>query len=218
MPPTPKPSGTVVVLRDADPGLEVLLLQRATRDGSPGPWVFPGGKVEPGDVVGDDAKENARRAAARETHEESGLVIDPAALVPFTRWVTPVVRPKRFDAWFFLAAAARDDDVQVDGEEMIGHRWLTPAAGLAAPDVGLAPPQFVTLSWLAEFEDVGSARTSLATRDFITFRPEVIFQEGGECILYPGDAGYEAREPETAGPRHRLWIREGQLRYEREGV
>ena len=218
MPPTPKPSGTVVVLRDSDPGLEVLLLQRSTRDGRPGPWVFPGGKVEPDDHVGDDAKENARRAAARETHEESGLVLDPAALIPFTRWVTPVVRPKRFDAWFFLAAASQEEEVRVDGEEMVGHRWLTPDAGLADPEVGLAPPQFVTLSWLAEFRDAESATRTLATRDFITFRPEVIFQEGGECILYPGDAGYDARQPEIDGPRHRLWIRNGQLRYERDGV
>ena len=47
---TPHPSGTVVVLRDA-PELELLLLQRSTRDGQPGLWVFPGGKLEPDDGI-----------------------------------------------------------------------------------------------------------------------------------------------------------------------
>ena len=38
----PKPSATVVVIRDGAQDLEVLLLER-NRDKSP--WVFPGGKV-----------------------------------------------------------------------------------------------------------------------------------------------------------------------------
>jgi 8-oxo-dGTP pyrophosphatase MutT (NUDIX family) len=50
-PATPKPSATVIPLRDAPEGLEVLLLQRARRDGSPsGHWVFPGGKIEDQDL------------------------------------------------------------------------------------------------------------------------------------------------------------------------
>ena len=215
----PKPSGTVVVLRDGEPGLEVLLLQRASREGGPGPWVFPGGKVEAGDRHADQgAREDARRAAIRETLEESGLILDPGSLISFTRWVTPAIRPKRFDTWFFLAPVPTAASVQVDGEEMVGHRWLTPQAGLDASDVGLAPPQFVTLSWLAEFADVASATATLAAREFITFHPLVIPQEGGACILYPGDAGYEANEPEAAGPRHRLWIQGPNLRYERSHV
>jgi 8-oxo-dGTP pyrophosphatase MutT (NUDIX family) len=208
-----------VVLRDAEPGLEVLLLQRAARDGSHGPWVFPGGKVEPGDRQPDQgAREDARRAAIRETHEESGLVLDPGSLTPFTRWVTPSIRPKRFDTWFFLAPVPSETAVRVDGEEMVGHRWLTPQQGLDAPEVGLAPPQFVTLTWLAEFSDVASATATLAAREFITFHPLVIPQEGGACILYPGDAGYELREPQAAGPRHRLWMRGPELRYERSDL
>ena len=44
----PKPSGTVVLIRDAREGLEVLLLERSSRrKGRPGspksPSVFPGG-------------------------------------------------------------------------------------------------------------------------------------------------------------------------------
>src|SRR5438477_8064288 len=68
----PLPSATVVVLRDA-PGLELLLLQRSARDGQPGIWVFPGGKVDPGDQhSGAAPADDARRAAVRETAEEAG--------------------------------------------------------------------------------------------------------------------------------------------------
>ena len=75
----PKPSGTVVVLRDAEPGLEVLLLQRASRDGGAGPWVFPGGKVEPADR---DAVRRILRAAAF-TYVAGSL----ASLLNLARWL-----------------------------------------------------------------------------------------------------------------------------------
>ncbi len=61
-------AGTVVVRRAADPGFELLLMRRPDRGSFAGAWVFPGGKVEPGDVrEGDDEAEDARRAAIRET-------------------------------------------------------------------------------------------------------------------------------------------------------
>jgi len=46
----PRDAATVVVVRDAGAGLEVLLLQRAERgDHNSGAWVFPGGLLDPGD-------------------------------------------------------------------------------------------------------------------------------------------------------------------------
>ena len=51
--PPPKSSGTVVVIRDADAGLELLLLERFPKQGKPGPWVFPGGKVDASAPEGD---------------------------------------------------------------------------------------------------------------------------------------------------------------------
>jgi hypothetical protein len=38
---------------------------------------------------------------------------------------------------------------------------------------------------------------------------------GEPCILYPGDAGYEAGDPARPGPRHRLWMQKERWRYER---
>jgi 8-oxo-dGTP pyrophosphatase MutT (NUDIX family) len=46
----PRPAATVVLLRDADEGLEVLMIRRhAQSDVLGGAYVFPGGKLDPAD-------------------------------------------------------------------------------------------------------------------------------------------------------------------------
>ena len=213
----PKPSGTVVVLRDAE-DLEVLLLQRASRDGKPGAWVFPGGKVDATDRRKDaSAEHDARRAAAREAAEEAALALEPETLVPISRWITPKISPKRFDTWFFLVQAERSAAIRVDGQEIGAHRWLRPREALSGHHDGsvrLAPPTFVTLCWLTEFQRGAEALDTWAPRPIPLFEPRIVRQPDGACILYAGDAGYEAIDPNAPGPRHRLWAGAGSWRYE----
>ena len=106
---TPRPAASVVLLRDGAAGPEILYLRR-----SPdlkfmgGYWVFPGGRIDPGDHLrdgGSDELAPARQAAAREAHEEAGVTVDPAALHPICQWTTPATSPIRFATWFFAAAA-----------------------------------------------------------------------------------------------------------------
>jgi 8-oxo-dGTP pyrophosphatase MutT (NUDIX family) len=219
-PPEPKPSATVVLLRDAGPGLELLLLQRAPRDAKAGPWVFPGGKVEPADVIAGDAasRESALRAAVRETQEEAGLALDQSRLVAISRWITPEISPQRFDTWFFLGAVDPSHEVVVCGSEMVAHRWIAPRTALAAHGSGelsLAPPTFVTVSWLLEHARASDAVRALASAAFVTFRPRIHRTPEGAVMLYPGDAGYEANDPTRAGPRHRILALASGWRYER---
>ena len=50
--PAPTPSSTLLLLRDADLGLEVFMLERHRQiDFAPGAMVFPGGKLDPEDAV-----------------------------------------------------------------------------------------------------------------------------------------------------------------------
>ena len=72
-PPLPGRSAVAVVLRDARPGLETLLIRRAERAGDPwsGHMAFPGGRAGPDEPLLD--------TAVRETAEEVGLDLSRGA-------------------------------------------------------------------------------------------------------------------------------------------
>ncbi len=215
----PHPSATVILLRDRDAQVDVLLLRRSENiETHGGFWVFPGGRVDAEDRTDPyDPLESARAAAVREVAEESGLEIDGEELVPVSRWVTPPVMPKRFDTWFFIAGAG-DAQVEVDGEEIDLHRWLTPTAALEAfrsKELQLPPPTFVTLTMLEQFSTVDSALATLRRRSPEEFLPRIERFDGGAASLYHGDAGYESGDIDAPGPRHRLWFLDDGWRYER---
>jgi len=213
------PAATAVVLRDAPGALEVLLLKRSSQLAfHGGAWVFPGGRIDPGDAGPGGEEGAARRAAAREAQEEAGLLLDPAQLVQISHWTTPEGLPKRFATWFFVGRTEATQ-IRVDGGEIHAHAWRTPGAALAARargEIELPPPTFVTLATLERFqraEDALCAARAVAPRIFL---PRVVRIAGGSCSLYPADAGWEARDPERAGPRHRLLMLESGWSYVRE--
>jgi 8-oxo-dGTP pyrophosphatase MutT (NUDIX family) len=81
-PVVPKPAATIILLRDGDAGLEVLLLQKASgKHFAAGAMVFPGGKVEPADIAfagatpNEDPFATLKIAAVREMYEECGLML-----------------------------------------------------------------------------------------------------------------------------------------------
>src|SRR5690606_28969880 len=106
------PAATVLLLRDVHGTVEVLMLRKNRGQAFGGMWVFPGGRVEEADhhAADDDGTADgrelaaARRAAERETLEETGLVLADADFVPFSHWVPPPETPRRFATWFFAAA------------------------------------------------------------------------------------------------------------------
>ncbi len=214
------PSATIVLVRDASDSLEVLLVRRSKKlNFHGGAWVFPGGKIDPEDHPTDgrdDPHGTARRAAVRELREEASLEIEEEHLRAVSRWITPEFMPKRFDTWFFIAPALRYD-VVVDGGEIREFRWAPPAAALEeqrAGSIELPPPTFVTLTELARCADVAQALDSLTAHEPRRFTPRICNIEGGACSLYEGDSGYESLDPETPGPRHRLWLLDSGWRYE----
>ncbi|GIR70917.1 MAG: hypothetical protein CM15mP74_21680 [Halieaceae bacterium] len=129
----------------------MLLLKRSEAlKHMPGLWVFPGGKVE-ADDPGEGDFERARSAAARECHEEAGVVLRTDLLAPFSHWLTPVVVKRRFATWFFWAQVPADTTVQVDGSEITAHQWWQPAHAIAAHhagDLAMTPPLwFRCMTW-----------------------------------------------------------------------
>lgn len=173
-----RPAATVVLLRDGADGLEVWLQQRGhTLAFAASMWAFPGGRVDDdedtsgvghdlrrdvtvwGDVDADVAAAHVA-AAVRETWEESGVRLDPATLVPWTRWVTPPGESRRFDARFYLAACPRDQSPRpLTGEVAAGEWFVVRAAvdAFAAGALPMWPPTISTLVSLTSFDDVESA-------------------------------------------------------------
>jgi 8-oxo-dGTP pyrophosphatase MutT (NUDIX family) len=206
-------AATVVLLRDGDNGLEVLLGRRSSKlKFHGGAWVFPGGRVEPEDYAGDvaDVAAAARRAAVREAKEEAGVDVDPDALVHLSNWTTPDGAPKRFATWFFVGPVAGGDAV-ADGAETETLQWFTPAEALAAQEAGeieLAPPQHVTLLDLREYADVERAMAAIDAADAIDYLPRFYHAPTvGALCIYVGDVAYDDFSLlDAEGPRHRLHL------------
>src|SRR3954467_7903120 len=129
-PATPRLAATVVVLRGGGDRLEVLMGRRTPKARfMGGAWVFPGGSV--------DAGEELRATAVREAFEEVRIALpDPAALVPFARWITPPEVSIRFDTYFFLAGAPDGAEAIPDGQEIVDARWFEPARALEGAETG----------------------------------------------------------------------------------
>ncbi len=207
-----EPAATVVLLRDGpNEELEVLMIHRGVDTAFGGMWAFPGGKIDDEDVPEGsepDPMPAARRAAVRETLEETGLVIDEESLVYWSHWLPPDDSRRRFSAWFFVAATDdrhHDDHVTIESGEVIEHRWVAPAVALAMQASGealIAPPTFVTLEQLVRYGDVVSA---IAAADPIEFKTEIAHApDGARICLWDGDAGYGLADPRVQGPRRRL--------------
>lgn len=220
--PEARPAATLILLRDTDAGLQVLMVRRnATLKFYGGAWAFPGGRVDPEDCGEGETLESlatVKRAAVRELREEVALTIAPEQLTWMSLWITPVVRPKRFKTWFFVAAID-DHNVRVDGGEIDAHQWLTFEQAFAAhraQEMELPPPTFVTLTELSRFSTAAEALRALSEREPLHYFPKLLPIEGGVCSLYERDAGYDSDDVTREGVRDRLVMLPSGWRYERD--
>jgi 8-oxo-dGTP pyrophosphatase MutT (NUDIX family) len=223
--PDPVPAASVIVLRKGATGMEVLLLRRSKKaDYLAEAWVFPGGMVEPEDGEDPAALETARAAGCRETLEEAGIRLDPAALVPYSQWCPPPESPKRFLTWFFVAEMSDLDDVTIDGAEITDHVWVRPADGLAARDAGrvtLMPPTWMALHDLCDQPsidavlDLARSRTPAYWETHLAFLPREDDPDKVDVVaLWEGDAGYDACDATAPGARRRLHMGEAAWFYD----
>ena len=215
------PAATVVLLRDGSDGLETLMLRRNSKLAFVGGmWVFPGGRVDPGDQEGlapADELGHARRAAVREAQEEAGIEVEEASLVTLSHWTPPPITPKRFLTWFFLAPAPAGE-VVIDEGEIHDHQWMRPGDALRrrdAQEIELAPPTWVTLHELARHARVADALAAARAREPERFETRIGMSPAGPVALWFGDAGFEDGDAERPGARHRLRMTDEAWVYER---
>ncbi len=198
----PRAAATLVVLRRAAGGLQVLLTRRAAnlRFGA-GTWVFPGGGVDESDA-------DPRAAAVREAAEEAGVEVDPSTLIPLTRWVTPPRMSSRFDARFFGAFAPPDTAARAASPEVAAVAWLGAADALEGHARGELPmwlPTFVTLQQLDGLPDEEAVRAAFragaAAPPDITVRGDVL-----RTVEQPWAGGVEGRRATGWIVGRREWV------------
>lgn len=180
--PAPLPAVSVIPVRERVGALEVFIQHRVhTMDFAPGVVVFPGGRVDPIDesTAYQSGISVAEACAVREVAEEAGAVIDPADLIPWDRWITPVGYPKRFDVEFFLLPVADGSEFVHSTGEAIDSVWMPVADLVIAVETGqlnMVPPTRTII------DELSALRTLKAT---VALQPEVVAVHQDIATLRP---------------------------------
>ena len=136
-------------------------------------------------------------AGMAELLESEDLELAIEALVPFAHWITPPFMPKRFDTWFFLAAAPPQQIAMHDGREMVDSLWLRPADALAQAAAGrhsLVPVTQMNVAKLGFSGSVAEALAAARAATIVTVEPQCTPQAGGMLLRIPPEAGYRVDE------------------------
>ncbi len=119
------------------------------------------------------------------------LVLRSDLLRPWSRWITPAVEPRRFDARFFAAALPPGQRTRDVGGEAAAVTWIAPGAAVEAGrrgEITLWPPTAVSL---AELTACGNLEAALAgPRELIPRLPEILIREGAVWLTVPGVQEY----------------------------
>jgi hypothetical protein len=114
--------------------------------------------------------------------------------VPYAHWITPEGMPKRFDTWFFLAAAPPAQIGAHDGKESTDSIWLSPREALEGGESGRFKLPFPTtrnLIRLGKQPNVRAALDDMKDRPIVTVMPVMTKLNGGRQLRIPAEAGYD---------------------------
>ena len=125
---------------------------------------------------------------------DNGLVLALDELVPYAHWITPEGMPKRFDTWFFLAAAPPEQAGAHDGKESTDSIWVSPREALAGGESGRFKLPFPTTRNLIKLGKQPSVRAALEDsrgRPVVAVMPVMTKLNGGRQLRIPREAGYD---------------------------
>ena len=125
---------------------------------------------------------------------DNGVQLALDELVPYAHWITPEGMPKRFDTWFFLAAAPPEQAGAHDGRESTDSIWVSPREALAGGESGrfkLPVPTTRNLIRLDKQPNVKAALDDSGGKKVVTVMPVVTKLNGGRQLRIPADSGYD---------------------------
>lgn len=133
--------------------------------------------------------------------KEHGLLPDLSSLVPMSRWITPTIEPRRFDAVLFLASTPEGQTHDSWGESP-NNTEVCELHVLAAPDaiamhrggtILLPPPTLATLECVAAAGGVNTLKMrATESKDLLPYCPHAVFTSDGKLLLtLPGHPNFE---------------------------
>jgi 8-oxo-dGTP pyrophosphatase MutT (NUDIX family) len=135
-----------------------------------------------------------RRTTFLKVLTDNRLLLALDELVPYAHWITPEGMPKRFDTWFFLAAAPPEQAGAHDGRESTDSIWVSPREALAGSESGRFKLPFPTtrnLIRLGKQNSVQAALDDSRGRAIATVMPVMTRLNGGRQLRIPLEAGYD---------------------------
>jgi 8-oxo-dGTP pyrophosphatase MutT (NUDIX family) len=168
--------------------------------------------------------QNRSGATFRGKIAREGWVLALSFLRPWSHWITPVVRPKRYDTRFYLAGMPQGQECLPDQREMTHGLWIRPEEALERNMNGnlrLGPPTLVTLHEIMNGHRLspghGEAERTLWGETRV---PRWIVTSRGPVLMLPWDPdfseahpvdrpGFETRPLPVGVPFSKLWLDNG---------
>jgi 8-oxo-dGTP pyrophosphatase MutT (NUDIX family) len=137
---------------------------------------------------------NEGKTTFLEVLTDNGLWLALDELVPYAHWITPEGMPKRFDTWFFLAAAPPDQLGAHDGRESTDSIWVSPREAVEGGESGRFKLPFPTTRNLLRLGKHGRTRAAIEDArgmNIVTVMPVMTRTDGGRQLRIPREAGYD---------------------------
>lgn len=129
--------------------------------------------------------------------ETENLHLACDALIPFAHWITPEMMPRRFDTYFYLAAAPGDHVAVHDGHENVDSVWIRPADALKDAEEKRRTVIFPTrmnIEKLGRSANVADAISAARATEVVTVEPRMGEKDGVPMLFIPAEADYSVTE------------------------